>query len=130
MYHFFYFFYYCFSRFFKDNVPGSIFYNSYSDAVILLSLMEFFNIVSLGIWIKIPVFTTNHNLDMVLVGIGLLGVNFFYFFYGKRYLRVIEYCEKTTSGKKSLFRILAIVYTLLSIYLLYCTHSSVLNNTQ
>jgi len=100
MYHFFFFFYYCLSRFFKENVSlGLGSHNHPFDAVLLLSIMEFFNIVSLGIWIKIPVFTTNHNLDMVLVCIGLLGINFFYFFYGKRYLRVIEYCEKTTSVK-------------------------------
>ncbi len=131
MYHFFFFFYYCISRFFKENVSlGLGSHNHPFDAVLLLSIMGFFNIVSLGIWIKIPVFTTNHNLDMVLVGIGLLGANFFYFFYGKRYLRVIEECKKANELKKSLFRILIIVYTLLSIYLFYWTHSSMLNNVQ
>lgn len=124
MYEYIYHQYFCFSKFFKDNVPGSNFHNSPFDAVLLLSLMEFLNLITIGIWIKFPIITLSRNLDLLLLGISLLGFNSFYFLYGKRYLRINEQCNGKEAYKKSISGIFTIVYSILSLYLFYLVHSA------
>lgn len=124
MYNFFYYNYYSLARFFKANVPGSFFYNTALDGVIVLSLMEFLNIVALGIWLQIPCITTNYNLDMALLGIALLGLNSLYFLRNKRYAEIVGDCEKAETTKKRLLRILTIVYSALSFCVFFLVHSS------
>lgn len=124
MYKYIYYQYFCFSKFFKDNVPGSNFHNSPFDAVLLLSLMEFLNLVTIGIWIKFPIITISRNLDLLLLGIILLVFNSFYFLYDKRYLRLNEHCDVNKSIMKSMSGIFTIVYSILSLYLFYLVHSS------
>lgn len=124
MYKYIYYQYFCFSKFVKDNVPGSNFHNSSFDAVLLLSIMEFLNIVTFGIWAKTPIITLSQNLDLLLLGIILLGFNSFYFLSGKRYRKLNEQCDVNELNKKSISGIFTIVYSILSLYLFYLVHSS------
>jgi hypothetical protein len=122
MYENIYYQYFLFSKFFRDNVPGSILYNSSFDAAFLLSLMEFLNLVVIGTLLKMPVITTNHNLDMFLLALILIGLNLFYFKYSKRYIKIIEQCDKEGDSKKSLYRIFTIIYSIISFLFFYLVH--------
>jgi hypothetical protein len=86
--------------------------------------MEFLNIATFGIWIKIPIITLSQNLDLLLLGIILLGFNSLYFLYGKRYLKLNEQCDVRELSKKSISGIFTIAYSILSLYLFYLVHSS------
>lgn len=124
MYKYIYYQYFCFSKFFRDNVPGSNFHNSPFDGVLLLSLMEFLNIVTIGIWIKISIITVSHNLDMFLLGLILFGLNSLYFLREKTYVKIIDKCKEGDELKKTISRIFTIIYSILSCYLFFLVHSS------
>lgn len=124
MYQFLYYNYYNFAKTIKENVSTSIFYNTSLDAVILLSQMEFLNLVALGIWLKIPHITTNYNLDMTLLGIGLLSFNSLYFLRKNRYVEILENCRKMEPSKKMYLGLITIAYSLLSYSLFFLAHSS------
>jgi hypothetical protein len=122
---FLYYNYYNFAKTIKENVSTSIFYNTSLDAVILLSQMEFLNLVSLGIWLNIPHITTSYNLDMILLGIGLLSFNTLYFLRKKRYMEILEKYRKMEPSKKLNLSLITIAYSLLSYLLFFMAHSSI-----
>lgn len=124
MYNFLYYNYFCFAKFFKANVPGSFYYNTSLDGVLELSLMEFLNVVALAIWMEVPCVTTTYNLDLVLLGIIILGLNSLYFLHNKRYKIIVENCDKADSYKKAIYRTLTVFYSFMSFYLFYLAHSS------
>lgn len=124
MYEYIYYHYFYFSKFFRDHVPGSMFYDSPFDAVMLLSLMEFLNIVTFGAWIKISVITVSHNLDMFLLGLTIFGLNSLYFLKKKSYIKIINKCKDGDELKKTISRIFTVIYSILSCYIFYLVHSS------
>lgn len=124
MYEYIYYHYFYFSKFFRDHVPGSMFHNCSFDAVMLLSIMEFLNIITFGIWIKISIVTVSYNLDMFLLGLILFGFNSLYFLKKKRYIMIIDKCNEGDEPEKTISRIFTIIYSILSCFLFYLVHSS------
>jgi len=124
IYNFIYYNYYCLARFFKVNVPGSFFFNTSIDGVIVLSLMEFLNIVAFGIWLKVSIITTTYALDMTILGIILLTLNSLYFLRNKRYVIIVENCEKAEVPKKRALRTITIAYSVLSFIIFFLAQSS------
>jgi hypothetical protein len=116
-----YYHYYRFSLIVKNNFPGSILYNTGSDAVMILSVLELMNVVTLGLYLKIEPITTTYHLDIALVFIVLLFINYLHFLRGKRYIKIIEVAQT----KSSVFSLMVtILYTVASLYYFYSLHSA------
>lgn len=123
MYKFIFYPYYLFAKLCKEKMYLTMFQDPPFDAVMILSLMEFLNIVTLGIVLRVPCITTNHNLDMTLLAIIIFGFNYFYFLYKRRYLKLISDCDSTEIAKSFFLGIVALVYTTCSFFFFYLASS-------
>lgn len=124
MYRFIYYNYFRFAKLFKDNIPGSMFYNTPEDAVFLVSLVEFLNVISICILIKIHYVVFNSTVDMILLGAILYLLNAYIFLRKKKYARIIEACSSANQTTKNIMTIIAILYSVLSIFLFCVVHST------
>lgn len=119
MYQFVYFQYYLFSAFADKYFSSVTFSDPPQAAALLLSFIEFFNIVTLALWFEIPAFTTIPILDMLLLCIILLFTNMVYFFYNKRYKRIEERYENLAHLVQFLYAAFTIVYSISSFFIFY-----------
>jgi len=115
--------YYNFSAFCKDSFPGSFIRHLEYDALMLLSGMEYFNVLTIIKWAKIPIITTTLNLDHLITGIIIVGTNYLIFIYKKRHTKIIEECNQKNWFVKSLSSVFVIFYTFSSFYLLISVSS-------
>jgi hypothetical protein len=118
MYNLAYYNYYKFSKYMKENTSSPLFYNTALEGVILLSSMEFFNLVTIGLWVKLPPLITTHLLDVTLAGIALLGANSFYFLRHKRYIKIVIDCDNSTPFIKKSSTVVIVLYSAISVGLI------------
>lgn len=108
--------FYRFARLIKSNIPGSIFYNTPLDAIILMSALELINVISIWLHFKLKPVLGNYNLDMLLTGFVLLGTNYFIFLKGKRYQKIVSKVEAENDVSCTVG---VIVYTALTLCVFY-----------
>jgi len=130
MYKFVFYQYYLFAKHYKENVYISFFQDPPFDAVMIVSLMEFLNVVTLGIVLRFPRITTNHSLDMTILAVIIFGFNYFYFLYKKRYLKLISKCDNTGNARSLLLAIFAIGYVICSCFFFYLVSSQLMPYSQ
>ena len=105
-------YHFCINVFKEDEFP---FYWATSSVVILI----FANIVSIMGFLKYvfyPYGFDNYSEYQKYVIILLLAVSNIYMYQRKRYLRYVNFCEKLSVPKARVYRILSILYYLISIY--------------
>jgi hypothetical protein len=100
-----------------------MFYNTLLDSIILLSVFELLNICTVWLFWDIDSLTNNYDLDTILCLLSLLGVNYSYFFFEKRYERVIHEYDGKSELKKTVGTVLTITYVLITLYLFFSIHS-------
>lgn len=123
VYHLVFYNYYCFSRFVGKNTYSHFFRDPSWAGVILLSAMMLFNVIAVGIWLRVPYLTTSYNLDVALTGIIIWALNAIYFIGNKRYLKIVDEYDKSTSPRLFDFQMITVVYSILSCLLFYWIHS-------
>lgn len=110
--------FYSFSKFIKENTPGSIFHDPAFDAIVLLSGFEFLNVASVVIYFRLGSLTNKASLDVLLGFIILLVCNYFIFVFKKRKVKLLT--ENSNTVLSSLFTLL---YVVSSIIVFYNIHS-------
>jgi hypothetical protein len=91
------------------------------DAVALLSIIEFINIVTICIYYNIRI-SRNSNFDM-FIGISiLLSLNALAFLNNKRYKTVVQKFSNSDLKNEELYTIAVVIYTLVTISIFYIVH--------
>jgi len=124
MYNFVFFQFYQLSAFFKNNVPGSIFYYSDIDSVIMLSGLEFLNLASIWLYFNFGNITNMTSLDVILGFFILFGLNYLYFLHKGRYKVMIEECKRKSLKFKIIGQMITVFYVVISIFIFHKIHSS------
>lgn len=101
----------------KENFPGSFFYNTSLDAVILLSIFELFNVISIWLYFDIKPVSGSDKLDIALLGLILIAANSLGFLLENRFQKVIERVK--TMKMDIICYVLSFVYALLSLFSFY-----------
>jgi len=109
--------YYRFSNFFRENIPGSFFYNQRFDSILILSILTVLNFSSLWMLLDLkPLFTT-HLFDLFL---GLLIISGIFILLFERKEKYKELLEKY---KTKSFLLLGWGYAIFSIGIFVFLHS-------
>jgi hypothetical protein len=103
----------------KDNIPGSIFYNTDLDSVIILSVLEFLNITTIWLYFDFGSATGNNPLDVIL-GIGIFFIlNYFVFLHKQRYKNLILKSKNKSQEVKTIAQLGTLAYVVLTILFFY-----------
>lgn len=122
-YHLVYYNFYCLARFIRKNAYSDHSGDYSLESVLLLSIMMFLNVITIGIWLQVPYITTGYNMDLTLLGISIFGANALYFLRKKRYEIIVEEYDKSTSPKLFDYQMITIAYSALTCFLFYWMHS-------
>jgi len=124
MYDLIFYHYYCFARLIKQNIPGSLFHFTLFDSILLLSMFEFLNIVSIAIFFKIKCITTTYALDMTLLMCFLMTMNGLIFKAKNRYLKIIKKIEEERKIDTFFSFNFTLIYSALSVFIFYKIYKS------
>lgn len=119
-----YYQFYLISRFLKNNVPGSMFYNTGFDSIMLLSGFEFLNVASVWLILDLKSVTGNTSLDSISALTIFLIINYFLFIRRKRYLLIAKQLEKQSSNSSFSWSVITFFYVTLSIVSFFIIHST------
>lgn len=123
MYYFVFFQLFQLSKYIKDNIPGSIFYDTVFDGIMLLSVFEILNIASIWLYFDITSIFNNITTDFILGLLGLFTINYFIFMYKDRYKEIIKTCDSKLSWYRIIGQAISLIYTVGTVYVFYILHS-------
>lgn len=113
MYKFVFYHYYTFFEIIRSPTLGLK--KGESGAIVLLSIVQYFNVHALKLFFILPINTIMDKYDLVFM-FALLGVNWLIFLKDKKYIEYINKCRNSNETKWFLTLILTIIYTVGSIW--------------
>lgn len=119
MYDLVFYHYYCFARFLKQSIPGGLFHFTLFDSILLLSMFEFLNIVSIALFLKVRCVTTTYALDMALLMCLLMIVNALWFGSNQRHLKILKKIEEERKVDTFYSFGFTLVYSALTVFAFY-----------
>ena len=110
------------SLFMKDNFHSPLNKKPEVGGCFTLSILEFFNIITLWLLFDLKNITASYYLDMVLCFGLLYALNYLIFLRKKRYKTIFSKLDETKEFYKTMGLITSIVYFVGTIFLFYYVH--------